>query len=98
MEDEDEKKFFDQHYPNKESTYYDILEIPRNSSLDDIKRAYRKLAIKYHPKNNPNDEAANKKFLQINEAYNALSSQDKRESYDNLLWGSIMPVRAHNIF
>jgi curved DNA-binding protein CbpA len=54
--------------------------------------------LKYHPKNNPNDEAAHAKFIAVNEAYNALSNEKKRENYDNLVFGEILPVRAHSIF
>jgi curved DNA-binding protein len=49
------------------------LGLPRSATLDDIKKAYRKLALKYHPKNTPNDETAHKKFIEVNEADNALS-------------------------
>src|SRR3954466_14804049 len=62
--------------------YYSILEIPKNASVDDIKKAYRKLARKYHPDINPNDKEANKKFQQINEANEVLSDPEKRKKYD----------------
>ncbi len=62
--------------------YYKILEIDKNASEADIKRAYRKLARKYHPDLNPKDEAANKKFQQINEANEVLSDAEKRKKYD----------------
>lgn len=54
--------------------------------------------MKYHPKNNPNNEQAHKKFVDINEAYNALSNGLKRRTYDDVIFGQIEPVRAHNIF
>jgi curved DNA-binding protein CbpA len=57
--------------------YYSVLGLPRTASCEDIKNAYRKLAMKYHPKNNPTEDAQ-KKFIQINEAYNALASEFKR--------------------
>ena len=66
MKDEKEKKFFDQHYPAKNKTYYDVLEVPRNASHDEIKQAYRRLALEYHPKNNPNNASAHKKFVEVN--------------------------------
>ena len=78
IEDETEKNFFDAHYPKKQRTYYDVLEIPRTASMNDIKKSYRRLALKYHPKNNPNNEEAHRRFLEVNEAYNALSSDFKR--------------------
>ena len=56
------------------NSYYAILGVPKTATLDDIKQAYRKLAIKYHPKGNPNDEEAHKTFVEVNEAYKALSN------------------------
>lgn len=62
--------------------YYKILGIDKTASQDDIKKAYRKLARKYHPDLNPNDKEANKMFQQINEANEALSDPEKRKKYD----------------
>jgi curved DNA-binding protein len=62
--------------------YYKILEIQKTSTEADIKTAYRKLARKYHPDLNPNDENAKKKFQQINEANEVLSDPEKRKKYD----------------
>jgi curved DNA-binding protein len=62
--------------------YYKILGLAKSASADDIKKAYRKLARKYHPDVNPNDETAIKKFQEINEANEVLSDPDKREKYD----------------
>ena len=62
--------------------YYKILEIQNSASETDIKAAYRKLARKYHPDLNPNDENAKKKFQQINEANEVLSDPEKRKKYD----------------
>ena len=62
--------------------YYKILEIQKSSTEADIKAAYRKLARKYHPDLNPNDENAKKKFQQINEANEVLSDPEKRKKYD----------------
>ena len=62
--------------------YYKILGIDKNASADDIKKAYRKLARKYHPDLNPNDKEANKKFQQINEANEVLSDPANRKKYD----------------
>jgi curved DNA-binding protein len=62
--------------------YYRILGLPKTASDEDIKKAYRKLARKHHPDLNPNDEEANKKFQQINEANEVLSDPEKRKKYD----------------
>ena len=62
--------------------YYKILEIDKDASTDDIKKAYRKLARKFHPDLNPNDKEAHKKFQQINEANEVLSDPAKRKKYD----------------
>lgn len=62
--------------------YYKVLGIEKNASQDDIKKAYRKLARKYHPDVNPNDEASKRKFQEINEANEVLSDPEKRKKYD----------------
>jgi molecular chaperone DnaJ len=63
--------------------YYEILEISRNSNKNDIKKAYRKLAKKYHPDKNPGDNDSEEKFKYINEAYQVLSNDSKRQIYDS---------------
>src|SRR5690349_99723 len=62
--------------------YYKILEVDKNASAEDIKKAYRKLARKLHPDLNPNDKEAHRKFQQINEANEVLSDPEKRKKYD----------------
>src|SRR5580698_1005775 len=62
--------------------YYKVLGLEKSASQDDIKKAYRKLARKYHPDRKPNDKEANKKFQQINEANEVLSDAEKRAKYD----------------
>lgn len=62
--------------------YYKILNVSKNASQDEIKKAYRNLAREYHPDVNPDDPNAEEKFKDINEAYQVLSDQDKRDKYD----------------
>lgn len=62
--------------------YYKLLELDKNASPDDVKKAYRKLARKHHPDLNPDDKSAHKKFQQINEANEVLSDPEKRARYD----------------
>jgi molecular chaperone DnaJ len=62
--------------------YYDILGVSKTSSTDEIKKAYRKVAMQYHPDRNPGDKAAEEKFKEAAEAYEILSDQDKRSQYD----------------
>ncbi|MBP5779323.1 MAG: DnaJ domain-containing protein [Campylobacter sp.] len=62
--------------------YYEILEITREANSDEIKKAYRKLALKYHPDRNQGDKEAEEKFKKINEAYQVLSDENKRRMYD----------------
>ena len=64
--------------------YYKILGVARGASADDIKKAFRKLARKYHPDVNPGDKKAEAKFKEINEAYEVLSDSEKRNKYDTL--------------
>lgn len=65
-----------------EKDYYKILGVERNASLADIKKAYRKLARKYHPDLNPGDKAAEERFKEIQQAYSVLSDPKKRSQYD----------------
>lgn len=62
--------------------YYDILEVQKNASDDEIKKAYRKMAIKFHPDKNPGDKAAEEKFKEAAEAYEVLSNAEKRQRYN----------------
>jgi curved DNA-binding protein len=64
--------------------YYKILGIERKATAEDIRRTYRKLALKYHPDHNPDDREAEDKFKEINEAYQVLSDPEKRTRYDQL--------------
>ncbi|MBN2189983.1 MAG: molecular chaperone DnaJ [Candidatus Aureabacteria bacterium] len=62
--------------------YYEVLGISKSSSLDEIKKAYRKLALKFHPDRNPNDKDAEQKFKEAAEAYEVLSDPEKKKRYD----------------
>ncbi len=64
--------------------YYKILGVERKASADEIKKAYRKLALQYHPDRNPGDKQAEEKFKEINEANQVLSDEEKRAHYDRL--------------
>ncbi len=62
--------------------YYEVLGVGRDASADEIKKAYRKLAVKYHPDRNPDDKSAEEKFKEAAEAYDVLSDSEKRAKYD----------------
>ncbi|MBP6179333.1 MAG: DnaJ domain-containing protein [Anaerolineales bacterium] len=64
--------------------YYKVLGVERKASTDDIRKAYRKLAMQYHPDKNPGDKKSEEKFKEINEAYQVLSDDQKRARYDQL--------------
>src|SRR5438309_8841686 len=62
--------------------YYATLGVARDASPEDLKKAYRKLAMQHHPDRNPNDKKAEAKFKEINEAYDVLKDEQKRAAYD----------------
>ncbi|MCW3121668.1 MAG: chaperone DnaJ domain protein, partial [Flavipsychrobacter sp.] len=64
--------------------YYKVLGVEKKASQEDIKKTYRKLAVKFHPDKNPGDKKAEEKFKEINEAYDVLGDAEKRKKYDDL--------------
>jgi len=63
--------------------YYDVLGVQKNSSAEQIKAAYRKLAVKHHPDKNPGDKSSEEKFKEASEAYHVLSDKERKQNYDN---------------
>ena len=63
--------------------YYEVLGLNKNSTQEQIKSAYRKLAVKYHPDKNKGDKAAEEKFKEASEAYHVLSNSERKQNYDN---------------
>jgi len=74
--------------------YYAVLGVGKTASTEEIKKAFRKLAVKYHPDRNPNDKSAEERFKEISEAYEVLSDSEKRQKYDQFgqYWQQAAPV------
>lgn len=78
--------------------YYEILGVERNATEDEIKKAYRTLAFKYHPDRNPDDKNAETKFKEINDAYQVLSDAAKRSDYDRYGFQSENPFSRYSSY
>jgi molecular chaperone DnaJ len=76
--------------------YYEVLGVQKNASKDDIKKAYRKLAIQYHPDKNPGDKTAEEKFKEATEAYEILSDDQKKQAYDQFGFAGVEGMRSAN--
>ena len=76
--------------------YYEVLGVPNNASDDDIKRAYRRLAMKFHPDRNPGDSGAEAKFKESAEAYEVLSNRERRSTYDKYGHAGLRGTPGHD--
>ena len=76
--------------------YYDVLGVDRSSSKDDIKKAYRKLAVQYHPDKNPGDKAAEERFKEATGAYEILGDDRKRQTYDQFGFAGVEGLGANH--
>ena len=78
--------------------YYEVLGVSKNASDDEIKKAYRKLAVKYHPDKNPGDKEAEEKFKEVSEAHEVLSDKQKRARYDQFGHAGVGGAASGNPF
>lgn len=80
--------------PTDKRDYYEVLGVERNATDEEVKRAYRKLAVKFHPDKNPDDPHAEEKFKELGEAYDVLIDSDKRAAYDRFGHAAFAPGGA----
>ncbi|MCL4211542.1 MAG: DnaJ domain-containing protein, partial [Phycisphaerales bacterium] len=76
--------------------YYEILGLEKNASAEDVKRAYRRLAMKHHPDRNPGDKEAEARFKEASEAYEVLSDPEKRARYDQYGHAGLRGTPGHD--
>ena len=76
--------------------YYEVLGVPKDASPEDVKRAYRRLAMKHHPDRNPDNTEAEAKFKECAEAYEVLSSREKRQAYDRFGHAGLRGTPGHD--
>lgn len=76
--------------------YYEVLGLKKEASVDEIKKAFRKKAMQYHPDKNPGDKKAEENFKEVNEAYEVLSDADKRDKYDKFGFAGVDPNAAYS--
>ena len=77
--------------------YYEVLGLKKGASEEEIKKAFRKMAMKYHPDRNPGDKTAEEKFKEVNEAYSVLSDPDKKSKYiaNQRACKKYLPAKCH---
>ena len=78
-------------YMAEKRDYYEVLGLKKGASDEEIKKAFRQLAKKYHPDLNPGDKEAETKFKEVNEAYEVLSDKEKRQRYDQFGFAGVVP-------